>query len=417
MTAPRIEVRPLRPALHAEQTTTLTLLIRIHPAPVAAQAARPDLNIALVIDRSGSMGGRPLHMAREAAVAAVRQARPTDRLSVVAFDDHVDVVVPSQLVGDGEAIIRAIRTIDARGSTNLHGGWLEGATQVATHLTPRALNRVVVLSDGQVNAGVTDTQAIATHVRGLTQRGVSTSAIGLGEHYDEELLLAVANAGDGNFEHVEDAARLPTFFEEELQGLTRTTGRVVSLGLEPNPEFGVTVGEVLNPFERNSFGRLQLPNLVDGQPLDVVVRLHVPRLTRRPGDTVGVTRVRLAWQGLDGQRHRVRTQLDLPVLSEGDLQALPEDPAVLEAQALLDTARLKREAVQAIDRGDHDLARQHFGNARLVAMAAPMPAAALSAQIEDVTLLEEALNAGNTALSRKRAVSQAHAASRSKRRE
>ncbi|PTA68574.1 vWA domain-containing protein [Deinococcus arcticus] len=418
MTTPTLELRPLRPALPAGQTAHLTLLIRVHPAPVPTHTARrPPLNLALVIDRSGSMGGHPLHMARQAAGAAVRQMGPNDRVSVVAFDDEVKVVVPSRAVTDPDGIIRAIDTIEAGGMTNLQGGWLEGATQVAAHLDPQALNRVVLLSDGQVNAGVVDRTEIARHVQGLTQRGVSTSSIGLGQDYDEELLLAIANAGDGNFEHVEDPGRLPTLFEEELQGLTRTTGRIVSLGLEPNPEFGVQVASVLNDFARNSFGRLHLPNLVDGQPVDIVVNLKVPGLTQRPGDTVGVTRVRLAWTARDGQRHRLRAQLNLPVLTGEAVLALPEDPAVLEAKALLDTARLKREAVQAMDQGQHDQARAHFNSARLVAMAAPMSAPMLAQELEDMTLLEDALNAGNAALSRKRALSQSHDRSRSKRRE
>ncbi|WP_221091237.1 vWA domain-containing protein [Deinococcus aquaedulcis] len=147
MTTPSPELRALRPALPAGQTTHLTLLIRVHPAPVPIHAAwRPPLNLALVIDRSGSMGGHPLHMARQAAGAAVRQMGLNDQVSVVAFDDEVRVVVPSQPVTDPAGIIRAMDTIEAGGMTNLHGGWLEGATQVAAHLDPQALNRVVLLS-------------------------------------------------------------------------------------------------------------------------------------------------------------------------------------------------------------------------------------------------------------------------------
>jgi Ca-activated chloride channel family protein len=418
MTTPRIELCPLRSALPASQTTQLTLLIRVHPAPVTNQVAqRPPLNLAFVIDRSGSMSGLPLQMAKQAAIAAVGQARPEDRVSVVAFADTVEVVVPSQTVTSRDAIIRAIEMIRTQGMTNLHGGWLEGATQVAQRLTPGALNRVIVLSDGQTNVGVTDRHEIAGQVRGLTARGISTTTIGLGDHYDEELLLAIANAGDGNFEHVENPSRLPTFFEEELQGLTRTSGRMVSLGLEPNPERGVRVSDVLNDFERNSFGRLQLPNLVGGGPVDVVVTLTVPAQVERSGQTLGVTRVRLAWTGTDGTRHKLRAQLDLPVMMADAYHALQEDPAVLEAQALLQAARYKRQAVDAMDRGDRTTARQRFQDIHGVVMAAPMAAPMQAREVEDLRLLNEAMDAGNSALSRKRAVSQANDRARSKQRE
>lgn len=415
MNEPRLEFLPLRPALPAARVADLTLLIRVHPAPAPSRAARRSpLNLALVIDRSGSMSGHPLQMARQAAVAAVRQAHPEDRLSVVAFDDRVEVVVPSGSVTDRDAVIRAIGGIEDRGSTNLHGGWLEGATQVARHLDPGSLNRVILLSDGQANVGMTDRREIAGHVRGLTERGISTTAIGLGAHYDEELLLGMANAGDGNFEHVEDPARLPTLFEEELLGLTRTSGRMVSLGLEPNPEFGVEVRDVHNDFARNGFGRLQLPNLVEGQPVDVVVSLAVP--SREPGQKIGVLRARLAWTGTGGVRRRVRVQLDLPVVTPDEYDRMPEDPAVLEAVALLQAARYKREAAQAMDRGDRAGARDLFTRAGQVAFAVPAPSPALAQELEDVRSLTDALDAGDDALSRKRAVSQAHDRTRGKRR-
>ncbi len=418
MTTPRIEFRSLRPALLAGHTTTLTLLIRVHPAPTSGQTTRrPPLNLAFVIDRSGSMSGTPLQMARQAAVAAVRQMRPDDRVSVVAFDQQVDVIVPSQPVTDREAIIRAIDGIDDRGSTDLHSGWLEGATQVAQHLTPGALNRVIILSDGQANAGVTDRGEIARDVRGLTERGISTTAIGLGAHYDEELLLAIADAGDGNFEHVEDPARLPTFFEEELQGLTRTTGRMVSLGLEPNPEFGVQVQDVLTALTRNTYGRLQLPNLVDGRAVEVVVTLTVPAPAQPAGRTLGVTRVRLAWTGTDGKRQTRRAQLDLPLLDAAAYEALPEDPAVLEAQALQQAARLKREAVSAMDRGDLFAAQEHLRSVQGLIASAPMSAEVLHHELQDLQAVAGAMASGDAALSRKRALSQVDARTRSKRRQ
>jgi len=81
---------------------------------------------------------------------------------------------------------------------------------------------VLLLSDGQANHGERRPQIIAEHVRGLTGHGVSTSTVGLGRSYNEDLMRAMADAGDGNFEHIEDPAQLPAFFESELQGFSRT---------------------------------------------------------------------------------------------------------------------------------------------------------------------------------------------------
>ncbi|MFM7752893.1 MAG: vWA domain-containing protein, partial [Cyanobium sp.] len=99
--------------------------------------------------------------------------------------------------------ISAINTIHSGRSTALFDGWLAGATEVAKQLDPQGLNRVLLLSDGQANQGLTDAAAIAAKVKGLTQRGISTSAFGLGSGFDEDLMGAVAAAGDGTLAQIE----------------------------------------------------------------------------------------------------------------------------------------------------------------------------------------------------------------------
>ncbi|MFL0770766.1 MAG: VWA domain-containing protein, partial [Prochlorococcus sp.] len=139
---------------------------------------RPPLNLALVIDRSGSMSGAKLSNARKAACFLAGELTARDRLAIVSFDDEIRVVVPSQPVRDPQPFIAAINTITSGGCTALFDGWLAGAMQVAEHLNPAALNRVLLLSDGQANDGLTDQDEIAEKVAGLGQRGVSTSAFG-----------------------------------------------------------------------------------------------------------------------------------------------------------------------------------------------------------------------------------------------
>ncbi|ULH17479.1 VWA domain-containing protein (plasmid) [Deinococcus sp. KNUC1210] len=413
-TQPLIEIRPLKPALKANGMQTVTVLIRLHPAAAPQRSGgRLPLNLSLVLDRSGSMSGEPLDMAKQAIVAALRQLRPHDRVSVVSFDDTVQIEVPSTLAHDPAALIARVQGIHSGGSTALHNGWVEGATQVAAHLSQGGLNRVILLSDGQANCGLVDPAEIARHVRGLTARGVSTTTMGFGSHYDENLLLGMATAGDGNFEHIEDARTLPTFFESELQGLTRTSGRTVSLGLEPNPQLRGEVSDVLNDLVRNSFGRYQLGNLVEGQPLSVVARVQVTV----PADTtipLGVTRVRLAWTGLDGVRHSIRAQLDLPVMDAATYDALPDDAEVSEAVSLLTMEQRKQQAIRAMDRGDRASAMDFLTEAVGLAQSMPSPSPEAAASLVESTELQRLYAQGDDRLARKRALSQVYARSQSK---
>lgn len=412
---PRIELLPLKAALPAGQASELTVLARIHPAPAPVQSGpRPPLNLSLVIDRSGSMSGHPLDMARQAAQVGLRKLQPRDRVSVVIFDDEVELLIPSQPATNTQELCRVVEGITAGGSTALYAGWLDGAMTVAQHLDQQALNRVLLLSDGHANVGKRREQEIVPDVAGLTKRGVSTSTIGLGGGYDEDLLRGMAVAGDGNFEHIEDPEQLPRYFDAEFTGLARTTGHTVSLGIEPNPALGSLRQEVVNDLQRNELGRFQLPNLIAERPLEVVMTLQVPAQPTQAD--LGVTRVRLAWTGRDGVRRTMRGQLNLPVVSPEAYAGLPEHQDVRMALELQRNARAKRDAVSRLDAGDVQGAQQVLRSRQTAfgVVAASAPAFLRDRELSELADLERTA-VQNINLTRKRATSQNYDRSRSKR--
>jgi Ca-activated chloride channel family protein len=290
MPTPKIEILPLRPATRSDQPTTVDLLVRITPPMPEVHFVRPPINLGLVLDHSGSMAGsKKMGYAIDAACLAVEQLLPTDRLSITIFDSEVETIARNAPVTDKPMLVRQIKEITPRGATDLHGGWFEGGQQVEQNVIFQGLNRVILLSDGLANQGVTDANVIASEAKALSIRGVSTTTMGLGDDYNEDLMQAMGEAGDGNYYYIESPLQLVDIFQTELQGLMANLGQKVSLGLEA--QNGATVSEVLNEFERNSFGRLMLPNLVVGMPISVVVRLKVPALTNE----TEVFKVRLAW--------------------------------------------------------------------------------------------------------------------------
>ena len=234
MNMPRIELIPGRPAVCSDASVVLDVLVRITPPQPEVHFPRPPLNLALVLDRSGSMaGGKKMPFAREAAAFAVKQLLPTDRVSVTIFDDVVETIVPGGPAADKPALVRRIEQIQPRGSTDLHGGWAEGGRQAEAGLVAGGVNRVLLLSDGLANVGVTDPNTIAAEARGLAARGVGTTTLGVGDDYNEDLMEAMARAGDGNYYYIESPVQLVDIFQTELQGLMATLGQKVSLGLEP----------------------------------------------------------------------------------------------------------------------------------------------------------------------------------------
>src|SRR5207244_862861 len=162
--------------------------------------------------------------------------------------------------------------------------------------------------------------------------------MGVGTDYNEDLLEAMALSGDGNYYFIESPLQLPDIFQTELQGLMATTGHGVKLGLEPLA--GATVADVLNDFGRDPEGRLQLPNLVAGMPVEVVLRLNVPPQTYH----AGLCRFHLTWQDPRRGEQQQSATLALPGVSGDDWHALAADMTVRERVALLLAGRCKREA-------------------------------------------------------------------------
>lgn len=148
-------------AINVDGTVHLMLELA---APAAVAAERAPIDVVVVLDRSGSMGGDPMHVVREATCNLLRLLGPDDRLGVVAFDDEVQLVLPLSS-HDIDAACSKVRQIEAGGSTNLSGGWLKGFEILSAHARPEAVSRIIVLTDGHANEGITDPVQLCTMAR------------------------------------------------------------------------------------------------------------------------------------------------------------------------------------------------------------------------------------------------------------
>jgi Ca-activated chloride channel family protein len=399
MQPPRIEVIPIKQAVCSDASVVFDVLIRITPPAPEVHFPRPPVNLAIVLDRSGSMAGaKKMPYAREASIFAVQQLLPTDRLSVTIFDEHIETILPNGPVVDKPSIVQRISQIQPRGSTDLHGGWVEGGEQAKRGMIKGGLNRVLLLSDGQANAGVVDPNTIATEAQGLAAKGVGTTTLGVGDDYNETLMESMAKAGGGNYYYVESPVQLTDVFQSELRGLMATLGEKVSLGIEPQE--GVTVADVLNDFSRAPTGRLMLPNLILGMPILVLVRLNIPPREH----PCPVCEFRLAW---DDPATRARQVLRASLVATAfapyvDWTLLAEEPEVRVQAALFMAARAQREAGAAIERGDVDQSRRWLGEASSVLCSAP-PTQAVLDEIQGTANIEHALDEGNQPKMRKMA--------------
>ena len=190
---------------------------------------RTPLNLAVVLDKSGSMTGAKLEKTKQAALQLVDRLAPNDVFSLVIFSDEARVLVPAQKVEDKEALKEKIESIEAGGSTALYAGVKTGARQLQEYFSSKRINRVILLSDGLANVGPSSTRDLRRLGSDLAEKGISVTTIGVGDDYNEDLMAGLAEASDANYYYVQDTEKLPEIFAKELGELLTVAAREIRI--------------------------------------------------------------------------------------------------------------------------------------------------------------------------------------------
>ena len=311
---------------------------------------RTPVNVAFVIDRSGSMQGMRIAQAREAAVMALKRLDRDDIAAVVIFDDRVETLVPAQKVTDQTLFADRIRQVGVRGSTAIYDGVMRGATEVRVHKDNRRLNRVVLLSDGQANVGPRTPAEFETLGRSLLAEGISVSTIGLGLGYNEDLMLKLARASDGNHAFAGDADALIPIFNREFNDVLTSCAQMVSIEVEMRP--GVRVVRALSrdgsvDGQRASF---RLNQVYQATEHYLLMEVEVDKTVAEGGDmnTVDLGTVRLAYAApQDGMRRTLEAGIRGSFSASAEAVNASRDARVLEA-AVEQSTRARTEAAIAL---------------------------------------------------------------------
>lgn len=276
--------------------------------------------LSVMVDRSGSMTGKPLNEALRCVMHIAKHLTPKDQMSFVVYDEDVDVLVPLKPMASVSEIEHAVEKVISGGMTNLFGGWKAGAEQLEGG-NNQAISRVLLLSDGQANRGETAIDRIEKHCKAWADKGVSTTTIGLGRGFNEDLMLAMARAGGGQQYYGQTAEDLYDNFEEELSLLQAMYLRQINLKLVPAP--GVIV-ELLNTTDTNPDGTYKMNDLAWGSETWLGFRLHIsPSSADSVRDllTVSISGVDLQGQAVT----QSGPMLQLPVVDDSAFTAMPED--------------------------------------------------------------------------------------------
>ncbi len=249
-------------------------------APQTVDARPQPVAFVAVIDRSGSMGGQPIEAAKKAAADVVRNLRPRDLFGLVVFDSAAQTRFPLGPVTNQAAVLEIISHIRSGGSTNLAGAWSLARHEFdsAPAENPR---KILLLTDGQLNAGITDPDRVKQIVtEGVESRGIRTSCLGFGRSYNEDLLEAMANATGGGFHDANNPDALPEIFRKELDGLQQIVVQNlrVTLRLTGFADQVVCFGEYPGVTLPDGGRRYAIGDLVSGEQRRVLLALEVPQI-------------------------------------------------------------------------------------------------------------------------------------------
>ncbi len=368
---------------------------------VPAHRQRTPLAISLVLDRSASMGGNRLEAAKAASISAVERLHPNDVVSVIAFDDQVDVVAPPAPRARQFQLVQQVSGIYTGGSTNLSGGWLRGRQHMEQALgmlgsLEGSSRRIVLLTDGHANVGIIEPATLVELARTARAMGITTTTIGVGEGYDDALLRAMADAGGGNSWYVERPDQAQDVLAEELGNLLSVSAQGLSVTL--TLEDAVTVFATHSGWPATSVANtftFDLGDLYASEPKPVLLELFVSadRLDALAKSGAAIATLVVAADVLldgGGVEHRAMT---LGVAASLETQSTLV-PAVEHAVLLARAAKAREEAARRQREGDAEGAREFMLRASLdlsssALMEDPDMAVELQLQVRDLNALAE----------------------------
>ncbi len=360
----------------------------------APDRERAPVNIAIVLDKSGSMNGQKIAHAREAAIMAIERLDHRDVVSVVAYNGTVEVLVPATPVSDRYRIGQAIRGLRAGGSTALFAGVSRGAQELRSYLSGNRVNRVILLSDGLANVGPSSPHALGGLGRSLAKEGMSVTTIGLGLGYNEDLMSRLAGMSDGNHAFVEHPSQLAGIFDLEFGDVLSVVGRDVEIiihcheGVRPLRVLGRAAEIAGNTV------RIDMNQIYGGREKYFMVEVEVP--AGRAGEKRELASVDASYLNLQTQaRDRLRERIQVSYSARPEAVRAQTNKAVMK-DAVEQVVNVKsKEAVRLRDEGKVEQAQQLLQkNADILresaeAYAAPELEAFASEMDEDAKRLDD----------------------------
>ncbi len=330
---------------------------------------RVPINLSLVVDRSGSMRGDKIDYAKKALDYVIDQLGQEDRISIVQYDDGVEVVCPPQPVKNRAQLHQLVQGIQPDGATNLSGGMEKGfelvnTTKKSNEQLSNYIHRVILLSDGQANEGITDPRALRQIVnKQFNSNGITLSTFGVGAGFNEDLMTGLATEGGANYQFIGSPDQLPQVFNKELSGMVSVVAKNTELQIE-FPSNLVSCQKVhLYPYKvQGNKINIQLNDLFSEQQKAILIKFKVKKRIKKNMEFISQLTYNNTVNGFSETREIHKTTVQLT-----DDEALYENAHNPEAgmgHALMVGGEKFQESMQQADRNKFEDARKLLREAK-----------------------------------------------------
>jgi Ca-activated chloride channel homolog len=364
-----------------QQHDTITAMVELEAPTPTSEANEVAVHVervaVVVVDRSGSMSGSRLLAAKKALLQLVDRMDDRDRLGVVVFDDEATVIAPAGPVGEqGKDVLRtSIAAMHTGGSTDLGSGYLRGL-QEARRVVGDAGATVVLLSDGHANTGVVDPMTFRGIAAQAAADGITTSTIGIGVGYDDDILAEAAMGGGGNHSFAIDPDQAGAAIIGEFEGLLSKTVQNISVLVAPSSHVSeINILNDLAGYVVDSQIMTDIGDLYAGENRRLVVSFEVPGIAEL--GMVQIAQLTFSYTAMPSlEQHTVTVPVTVNVVpADVAAQRVPK-PEVVREKLFLATQVDKREAEEALVRGDYDTTYQTLQRSRdrFDTLGAPMGA-------------------------------------------
>ena len=347
------------------ENNSVYLYVDLEADKIEEKTSRTPMNISIVIDRSGSMGEKnKLEYVKKAVEYLIDEANSDDYISVVTYDDYVDVLQKSKVLSDKYELKDKVNSLKPGGFTNLSEGMFEGYDQVNRSYMRGYVNKVFLLSDGLANRGITDRYKLANIVKEKNRKnGITISTFGVGNEFNENLMTDIADYGRGNYYYIKNSSDIPEIFATELKGMRNLVGQGTKMKVH-FPGENLRVSKVFGyPYEVEGDNVIiDFKDVFSGQKKSVLIKFDITRKT----DRKLVFENELTYEDVTSD-FRLVTESNVNNIEQTssiEKYKSSKNEMVVQNISMFEANELMEEALRNVDNGDYTKAKEILSGAQ-----------------------------------------------------